>query len=133
MYTIGCGDYGRLGVGEKDKLRESDVLRKVETNGKVVRVARGSCTTYAIKEDGTCLAWGMGTNLQLTNGSEEDEWEPITVSGKNIEGKKVFLNKCSFYFSSLLFRFKILMAVVNTLQSSSPNGPTRQMEKNKED
>lgn len=89
VYTIGCGDYGRLGVGEKDKLRESDVLRKVETNGKVVRVARGSCTTYAIKEDGTCLAWGMGTNLQLTNGSEEDEWEPITVSGKNIEGKKV--------------------------------------------
>ena len=33
------------------------------------------------------MAWGMGSNLQLTNGSEEDEWEPIKMTGKNIEKK----------------------------------------------
>ena len=31
----------------------------------------------------------MGSNLQLTNGSEEDEWQPIKVSGKQIDGKKI--------------------------------------------
>ena len=89
VFTIGCGDYGRLGVGEKDKLRESDSFRKVALPGKAIKVASGSCTTYATLEDGSTYAWGMGTNLQLTNGSEEDEWEPIPVSGKQLEGKQV--------------------------------------------
>ena len=48
-----------------------------------------SCCTYAVAEDGSAYAWGMGSNLQLTNGSEEDEWEPVQVTGKQIEGQKV--------------------------------------------
>lgn len=89
VYTIGCADYGRLGIGEKDKIRESSVLRKVAIDGKATKVACGSCTTYAILEDGSGLAWGMGTNLQLTNGEEEDEWEPINITGKKLEGKRI--------------------------------------------
>lgn len=91
VYTIGCGDYGRLGVGQEDKLRETDTLMKVEIEGKVTKIARGSCTSYAIVEDGSCFAWGMGSNLQLTNGSEDDEWVPVQLAGKNLEGKKVEL------------------------------------------
>ena len=62
---------------------------KVEIEGKVTKIARGSCTSYAIVEDGSCFAWGMGSNLQLTNGSEDDEWVPVQLAGKNLEGKKV--------------------------------------------
>ena len=47
-------------------------------------------------EDGTTYAWGMGTNLQLTNGSEDDEWEPIPVSGKQLEGKEVKIGHRSY-------------------------------------
>lgn len=89
VFTIGCGDYGRLGVGEKETLRESAVLRKVTIEKKIVSVASGSCCTYAVAEDGSAYAWGMGSNLQLTNGSEEDEWEPVQVTGKQIEGQKI--------------------------------------------
>ena len=54
------------------------------------KVGCGSCTTYAILEDGSGLAWGMATNLQLTNGDDDqDEWEPIPLSGKKLEEKKV--------------------------------------------
>ena len=41
VFTIGCGDYGRLGVGEKDTLRESSVLRKVAIDKKIVSVGTG--------------------------------------------------------------------------------------------
>ena len=40
-------------------------------------------------EDGSARAWGMGNNLQLTTGEEDDEWEPINIQGKKLEGMKV--------------------------------------------
>ena len=89
VYAVGCGDYGRLGVGQKDEIRESKKLLKVELGGKATQIGTGSCTSYAIMEDGTVKSWGMGSNLQLATGEEDDEWEPVTCSGKQLEGKKV--------------------------------------------
>jgi regulator of chromosome condensation len=82
VYTVGCGDYGRLGVGQKDELRESKKVLKVTLPKPAINVGCGSCTSYAILDDSTAMAWGMGSNLQLTNGSEDDEWEPIKMAGK---------------------------------------------------
>lgn len=89
VYTVGCGDYGRLGVGQKDELRESKKALKVTLPKPAIDVGSGSCTSYAILEDSTAMAWGMGSNLQLTNGSEDDEWEPIKMAGKQIDEKKI--------------------------------------------
>lgn len=89
IYTVGCGDYGRLGVGRKDELRESKTILKVKLDKPAVSIGSGSCTSYAILEDFTAMAWGMGSNLQLTNGSEDDEWEPVKMSGKQIDSKKI--------------------------------------------
>ena len=61
----------------------------MNVGGKVVKIGTGSCTSYAVMEDGTLKAWGMGSNLQLATGEEDDEWEPVECSGKQIEGKKV--------------------------------------------
>lgn len=89
VYTVGCGDYGRLGVGQKDKLRESKKVLKVSLPKPAINVGCGSCTSYAILDDSKAMAWGMGSNLQLTNGSEDDEWEPIKMAGKQIDDKKI--------------------------------------------
>merc|ERR1711990_645937 len=89
VYTVGCGDYGRLGVGQKDELRESKKVLKVTLPKPAIDVGCGSCTSYAILDDSTAMAWGMGSNLQLTNGSEDDEWEPIKMAGKQIDEKKI--------------------------------------------
>jgi len=62
---------------------------QVKLEKPAVSIGIGSCTSYAIFEDGTAMAWGMGSNLQLTNGSEDDEWEPVQMSGKNIEKKQI--------------------------------------------
>lgn len=90
VYAVGCGDYGRLGVGQKDTLRESKKALKVNlgSDEKVIAIGTGSCTSYAVLASGTVKAWGMGSNLQLATGGEDDEWEPIDMAGKQIDGKK---------------------------------------------
>ena len=71
-----------------------------------------SCCTYAVAEDGSGYAWGMGSNLQLTNGSEEDEWEPVQVTGKQIEGQKV----SSAYFRRIFYRLNRTLWVLELLK-----------------
>lgn len=34
---------------------------------------------------GTVYGWGMGTSRQLGTGDEEDVWEPVKMSGKQLE------------------------------------------------
>ncbi len=38
---------------------------------------------------GEAYAWGMGTNLQLGTGEEEDSWIPVKITGKKIENCRV--------------------------------------------
>ncbi|MBN3284144.1 RCC1 protein, partial [Polyodon spathula] len=38
---------------------------------------------------GRVFAWGMGTNLQLGTGEEEDEWSPLEMTGKQLENRVV--------------------------------------------
>ena len=87
-----------MGVGEKDSIRESSVWRKVSLDQKALRIGTGSCTSYAIMEDGSARAWGMGNNLQLTTGEEDDEWEPIYIQGKKLEGMKVKFQSFGYRF-----------------------------------
>lgn len=56
---------------------------------KVISVAAGSSTSYAVTADGEGYAWGFGENLQLTNGEEQDELVPILMTGQQLEGRKV--------------------------------------------
>ena len=38
---------------------------------------------------GSAYAWGLGSNLQLSTGDEEDEWSPIEMCGRNLEARRV--------------------------------------------
>lgn len=38
---------------------------------------------------GRAFAWGMGSNLQLATGDEEDVWSPVQMSGQQLENRSV--------------------------------------------
>lgn len=38
---------------------------------------------------GSVYAWGMGTNLQLGTGDEDDAWNPVEMTGKQLENRVV--------------------------------------------
>ena len=70
MHALGRKEYGRLGVGEGGE----DCLVPTQVPGlaaaRCLEVAAGTAVSYAVTEDGDCLAWGMGTNGQLGTGEE---------------------------------------------------------------
>jgi len=43
---------------------------------------------------GKGYGWGIGTNLQLTTGCEDDEWTPVEMTGRNLENRKILHVDC---------------------------------------
>ena len=87
VHVVGRKEYGRLGLG-KDEEPKSFV--RLNTEGfQVKSVATGGSVSFAVTEDGLAYAWGMGSNLQLGSGNEDDQWVPNKVTGKQLKGQKV--------------------------------------------
>ncbi|XP_076264668.1 regulator of chromosome condensation 1 isoform X1 [Rhynchophorus ferrugineus] len=89
VYAIGRKEYGRLGLG-KD-CQDAQILTEVKvlSDKKIINIACGSSTSFAVTGDGQLHAWGMGTNGQLGMGDEDDYFEPTQVKGKQINDRKV--------------------------------------------
>ncbi|XP_078486941.1 regulator of chromosome condensation isoform X2 [Ciona intestinalis] len=87
VYTIGRGDYGRLGHGSD--VIEASEPKKINSLCDITSITATSCVSFAVDKDGKAYGWGLGTNLQLTTGDEEDEWEPVGLTGKNLEKRSV--------------------------------------------
>ncbi|XP_018332312.1 regulator of chromosome condensation isoform X2 [Agrilus planipennis] len=89
-YAIGRKEYGRLGLGkdcdDATELTEIPFLK----NKKVVNIACGSATSFAVLDVGELYGWGMGTVGQLGTGEEEDCYEPTLIKSKQLAGKHVF-------------------------------------------
>ncbi|XP_055373431.1 regulator of chromosome condensation [Condylostylus longicornis] len=89
VYAIGRRDYGRLGLGNlQDDVNELKSIEAFEKL-KIIDIACGEAQSFAIAENGTVYAWGMGTNLQLGTGNEEDEEQPVAVVSKSLQDKRV--------------------------------------------
>ena len=88
VYVMGRREYGRLGLGESNS-EEPSTPRKVPELEKSVQIAAGTVCSFALNESGDLYSWGMGTNLQLGTGQEEDLWKPGKVKAKKLEGKRV--------------------------------------------
>ena len=89
LFVMGRTEYGRLGLGT-DVTEEVLTPRKVPGISGIKQVATGSACSFAVGSDGGVFSWGMGTNLQLGTGEEEEDiWTPTKVRGKNLEGKIV--------------------------------------------
>jgi len=55
---------------------------------------------------GAVYAWGMGTNLQLGTGEEDDEWSPAKMTGKQLENREVLMASSGGQHTVLLVKDK---------------------------
>lgn len=91
-YAIGRKDYGRLGLGDIDSdIEFIDKLMPIKTldGVRVRQLECGECCSFAITDDGKAYSWGMGSNQQLGCGSDEDQSEPILLTGVQVRDKQV--------------------------------------------
>ncbi|XP_078238677.1 regulator of chromosome condensation-like [Pogona vitticeps] len=87
VYSLGRADYGMLGLGEGVSEKSTPTI--IPGLPKSSSVACGERVGYAVTEDGRAFAWGMGSNLQLATGDEEDAWSPVQMSGQQLENRTV--------------------------------------------
>lgn len=55
---------------------------------------------------GSVYAWGMGTNLQLGTGEEDDEFSPVKMTGKQLENRAVLMASSGGQHTALLVKDK---------------------------
>ena len=80
----GSNAWGELGDGSTTDSPTPVVVRGVGgvgTLGNVVAVAASSAASYALRSDGTVVAWGSNVNGDLGDGSFVDSTTPVVVSG----------------------------------------------------
>uniref|UniRef100_A0AAY4AC53 RCC1-like domain-containing protein n=1 Tax=Denticeps clupeoides TaxID=299321 RepID=A0AAY4AC53_9TELE len=87
VYSLGRAEYGRLGLGQG--VEEKSEPTAVPGIDGAQLVACGASVSYAVTKQGSVFAWGMGTNLQLGTGEEDDEWSPVEMKGKQLENRAV--------------------------------------------
>ncbi|MBN3310910.1 RCC1 protein, partial [Amia calva] len=83
VFGLGRAEYGRLGLGQGAEEKSEPTLVPGLVDVQVV--ACGASVSFAVTKQGAVFAWGMGTNLQLGTGEEEDEWSPVEMKGKQLE------------------------------------------------
>lgn len=93
-YAIGRKDYGRLGLGEGLKDVEELTLIPKLNEKNVTKVSCGDATSFALTSEGKVYAWGIGTNFQLGIGNDNDVWEPILLTEKQVRDKQVIQIAC---------------------------------------
>lgn len=89
VYSLGRKEYGRLGLGENNLEEKSEPTVIPELRGvKCVGVACGTAVSFAVAEDGTLYAFGMGSSKQLGQKEEDDLFVPTVITGKQLETKR---------------------------------------------
>lgn len=104
VYSLGRAEYGRLGLGQgaEEKSEPTPVAAIEPANS----VACGASVSYAVTREGSVYAWGMGTNLQLGTGNEDDEWSPVKMTGKQLENRTVLMASSGGQHTVLLVKEK---------------------------
>lgn len=89
-YAIGRKDYGRLGIGqyEEELVDKLTLINKLDSLD-VIQLDCGECCSFAITADGKAYSWGMGSNLQLGVGSDDDQFEPVLLTGVQVRDREV--------------------------------------------
>lgn len=101
VYVMGRREYGRLGLGSNSVLEPTTPMRVTELDN-IVEVSASTVCSLAVSDSGELYSWGMGTNLQLGTGEEEDVWKPFKVTSKKMEGKKTMAASAGGQHTALL-------------------------------
>lgn len=88
VYSVGRSEYGRLGHGAEAKETSEPKIIDGLSDVKVKQIACGEACSFAVTSAGDLYSWGLGSNLQLGNGSEDDGLAPAQVKSKNIDPSK---------------------------------------------
>ncbi|XP_075965567.1 regulator of chromosome condensation [Anarhichas minor] len=104
VYSLGRAEYGRLGLGQgaEEKSEPTPVTGMEPASG----LTCGASVSYAVTREGSVYAWGMGTNLQLGTGEEDDEWSPVKMTGKQLENRVVLMASSGGQHTALLVKDK---------------------------
>ncbi|KAF7661414.1 hypothetical protein LDENG_00262460 [Lucifuga dentata] len=104
VYSLGRAEYGRLGLGQgaEETSEPAPVTGMEPASG----VTCGASVSYAVTREGSVYAWGMGTNLQLGTGEEDDEWSPVKMTGKQLENRAVLMASSGGQHTVLLAKDK---------------------------
>ncbi|XP_076016985.1 regulator of chromosome condensation [Genypterus blacodes] len=104
VYSLGRAEYGRLGLGQDavEKGEPTPVTGIEPASG----VTCGASVSFAVTREGSVYSWGMGTNLQLGTGEEDDEWSPVKVTGKQLENRAVLMASSGGQHTVLLVKDK---------------------------
>jgi Alpha-tubulin suppressor and related RCC1 domain-containing proteins len=83
VYSWGNNDYGQLGNGSTwTNVLEPTIITSISSlPSKVISVAAGANTSYAITEDGDVYAWGDNYDGQIGNGDWADVLIPEKING----------------------------------------------------
>lgn len=126
VYSLGRAEYGRLGLGQDaEEKTEPTLVTGVEA---ACNVTCGASVGFAVTREGetrcsficstkstffsfvlipgSVYAWGMGTNLQLGTGGEDDEWSPVKMTGKQLENRAVLMASSGGQHTALLVKDK---------------------------
>lgn len=102
VYSLGRAEYGRLGLGQgAEEKSEPTLVKGIEA---ACNVTCGASVSYAVTREGSVYAWGMGTNLQLGTGEEDDEWSPVKMTGKQLENRAVLMASSGGQHTALLVK-----------------------------
>ncbi|XP_029929263.1 regulator of chromosome condensation [Myripristis murdjan] len=104
VYSLGRAEYGRLGLGQGAE--EKSEPTRVTGIEPASAVTCGASVSYAVTREGSVYAWGMGTNLQLGTGEEDDEWNPVKMTGKQLENRAVIMASSGGQHTVLLVKDK---------------------------
>jgi len=114
VYSLGRKEYGRLGMGAIENDLSVPTLIPTLSSEKCIEVAAGEAVSLAVTESGSAFSWGMGTNGQLGNGSEDDLLEPSVVRGKQLENRRVISASAGGQHTILLAMDKVAEALETT-------------------
>jgi len=91
LLMCGCGDYGRLGLGEDDRATPTLVARAVFDGEAVLMVACGAYHTVVATEGGGVYTFGHGEDGRLGHGDEENQLAPRRVPAAGFNGEQVVM------------------------------------------
>lgn len=83
VWAWGSRDEGALGDGQPTGLRPMTAISPTQVPGLlgITQIAATRLHNLALRSDGKVMAWGLGRDGQLGNGTRDSGWTPAEVSG----------------------------------------------------